>query len=252
VKAVAANVEELSEKVVPAVSKTKTPPKAAAKIAKLGKKKDLDLSELRLKEVPEEVRALKHLTKLHLYNNPITELPEWIGELTNLTELLVFGCALRSLPASLSKLPKLRELNVAENKNLSDAKAIEGCKHLEVLDLRHVPSLPTKIAAPLTQLTFGGSTMRELPKWLFGLQKTLKNLSFEDADSVTALPKEISKLSNLEELWLSGGFKALPPELASLKKLRRLDLSDTKIKGWTSALENKSAAKVLAAVLDRG
>jgi hypothetical protein len=232
---------------LPDAGSSSTPPKALAKINKLARKTTLELDELRLKSIPDEVRGLKHLRHLIISWNQFTALPEWLSE-----------------------LPKLQILWMAHNKDLTNVKVLESMKHLEDMDIRNVPVMPAKISAPLRRLFLGGPKMTALPSWVFDL-KSLAVLGIEGS-AIKKVPAELSKLKNLEELWLDGDISELPKELANLPKLRlinaadcklttvpkelakmkslkSLDLSGNKIKGWKNGMERKTPAKIFEAIL---
>jgi len=49
----------------------------------------LNLSDSKLKEVPEMIKKLQFLEGLNLKNNSITEIPNWIEEMSNLKEIIL-------------------------------------------------------------------------------------------------------------------------------------------------------------------
>ncbi|MET0647375.1 MAG: COR domain-containing protein [Pyrinomonadaceae bacterium] len=79
----------------------------------------LDLSGLKLTELPESIARLKQLRKLNLAHNNLTELPESIGRLTQLESLDLSDNALKSLPDSLLSLRSLEALFLHGNADLS-------------------------------------------------------------------------------------------------------------------------------------
>jgi len=53
------------------------------------KLRGLDLSGLKLEEVPPEIAKCTHLVKLNLHNTQITSIPEVLGQLSNLEVLIL-------------------------------------------------------------------------------------------------------------------------------------------------------------------
>ena len=74
----------------------------------------LDLSNLKLKEIPFEIRNLRKLKKLFLNGNNLTALTPAIGCLTDLSELNLSNNSLRKLPGSFANL-KLTSLYLGFN-----------------------------------------------------------------------------------------------------------------------------------------
>lgn len=67
-----------------------------------------------------------------------------------------------------------------------------------------------------------------------------------DAARLTALPTEVGKLVNLQELRLTGqGLTELPPELGRLRGLQRLELGDNALTALPKELGRLTALKVL-------
>src|SRR5262245_30750743 len=74
----------------------------------------LDLSDLRLTEVPPQVADLD-LTELRLDGNQFIELPTWLGDLPNLTKLSLDNCRLTAVPDQIASLTGLTELSLDNN-----------------------------------------------------------------------------------------------------------------------------------------
>ncbi len=58
----------------------------------------LDLSELKLTQLPPEIGQLSNLKELRVFLNPLTELPATIGQLRNLKKLFLNGNPLQTPP----------------------------------------------------------------------------------------------------------------------------------------------------------
>ena len=88
------------------------------KKCRLGKENELDLSHLKMKELPAGVKDLKNLATLNLSYNELTSLPDWIGVFSSLKSLNLRGNQLLSrqaLPDSMRNLHKLIYLDLGVN-----------------------------------------------------------------------------------------------------------------------------------------
>ena len=81
---------------------------AGRRVARLETKGEaaLDLSDLGLRELPDELGNLTALQGLNLDNNDLIELPEWLGKLNELRWLYVRGNELSRLPQCLVDCPR--------------------------------------------------------------------------------------------------------------------------------------------------
>ncbi|MEV4383089.1 hypothetical protein [Streptosporangium sp. NPDC049644] len=103
-----------------------------------------------LTEVPDWVRNLTALTMLVLESNRLTAVPEWLGDLTDLTWLYLSDNELTDLPESLGRLTELKELAVNENRLTTLPESLSGLTKLTRLELRD-------------------NELTALPEWLGGL-----------------------------------------------------------------------------------
>jgi hypothetical protein len=77
--------------------------------------KQLDLSGMKLEQIPEAVRGMTHLDALALGMNSLSFLPDWIGELKSLRYLDLSGPGnpLSAIPDSLGNLTNLVSLDLS-------------------------------------------------------------------------------------------------------------------------------------------
>ncbi|GHU51910.1 hypothetical protein FACS189496_1130 [Bacilli bacterium] len=157
------------------------------------KKRKLDLSHYRIKEIPPELAELDGLTELDLLNIDQTNLPDFLGNLTGLKTLRI-GSAYSSpherpayiVPDTLANLTKLQRLYLGYN----------------------IP---------------------EIPSWIFTL-KNLKMLTICN-DEIDAIPPLIKNFTRLEGLQIHGEKITDLPEslghLTSLRKIKAITLKKT-------------------------
>src|SRR6185369_1524759 len=72
----------------------------------------LNLSELNLRQIPDEVSRLTWLTHLTAINNRISKVPGFLGRFRQLEELRLQENPIKLLPESLAQLTNLRLLHI--------------------------------------------------------------------------------------------------------------------------------------------
>ncbi|PVU94000.1 hypothetical protein BB559_003107 [Furculomyces boomerangus] len=113
----------------------------------------VDLSELGMKEIPEEIVELEHLVvlessgslstdlKVYLNENKFMKIPKPILQLSNLTILILSNNRLDEIPTEIANLVNLKELSITGNKIKCLPSEIFKLKKLERLFLRPNPFL---------------------------------------------------------------------------------------------------------------
>jgi hypothetical protein len=193
----------------------------------------LDLSLMRLTELPESLGQLIQLQSLDLDRNQLTTLPDWLGQLTKLESLDLSLNRLTELPESLANLNNLKTLNLFSNKFESIPSWIGRLKSLSDLATgnNRISDLPASLASCRNLQTLnlgdtaGGSPLWNLPSCIRGLQKIDLLIAF--SCELTSIPDWISEIKELKELSLSSNHLTdLPSSLSQLEHLERLDLDD--------------------------
>lgn len=158
---------------------------AEARIEEARKNLDisLNLSYLRLTELPESIAQLSQLRALILKGNQLTMLPEFITRLARLLELSLSNNQLRTLPESIARLSKLRVLSLMDNK------------------LKRLPESVTQLSR-LGSLSLSNNQLTTLPESIARLSE-LRWLRL-DGNQLTTLPESLWKLNKLEVLFLHG------------------------------------------------
>ncbi|XP_035546948.1 disease resistance-like protein DSC1 isoform X2 [Juglans regia] len=202
----------------------------------------------RLLKFPETVGNINRLRQLDLDGIALVELPSSIGHLTGLTSLSLRGCkSLLSLPSAICGLTSLKTLTLTGCSKLEEMpEGLGNLEHLEKLDISEtaIRQFPTSIAClqNLKILSFQGcsglppnSFVKRLVTCFWGnpdtglvlptsLSSTLCSLMRLDLSDCHlkdgAIPSDLSGLSSLQYLDLSGNdFTLLPGSISLLSKL---------------------------------
>jgi GTPase SAR1 family protein len=144
--------------------------------------KELNLSGIRLPELPESLGQLTQLQSLNLSSNQLMALPESLGQLTQLQSLDLHSNQLTALPKSLGQLTQLQSLNLFYNKLTALPESLGQLTLLQKLELSY-------------------NQLKVLPESLGQLtQLQSLNLSY---NQLTALPEALGNLTQLQSLNLS-------------------------------------------------
>ncbi|WP_299458561.1 leucine-rich repeat domain-containing protein [uncultured Microscilla sp.] len=252
------------------------------KVGQLTNLKNMTLASNQISSVPASIKNLKNLRYLTLSDNKLTALPEELGELNKLSMLyLGKNTGLQKLPESTTKLEKLYDLQ------------LNGCTNLDLEDtfnkLANLPKLQKiwmqKLGKPLKfpknvknlasvkalfldnneyeqgelsrtfdlisampelrTLNISNSKITKIP----GNVSKLKNLEYlyMYGNDLTALPAAIGQLTKLKSLSVSSNknFKTLPPTIGALRNLDRLELSYTAITNLPAAINGMKQLKFI-------
>ncbi|MDT4953465.1 MAG: hypothetical protein QOJ02_1603 [Acidobacteriota bacterium] len=156
---------------------------------------ELDLSKMKLTELPESLSQLTQLQSLVLSRNQLSVLPEWLGQLTQLQFLTVGDNSLRALPESLGQLINLQGL---------------------LLNLNPLSFLPESLShlTNLKDIYAGGCQLSSLPQSL-GQLTQLRSLEVW-GNRLSSMPESLAQLKHLREINLDNN--PLSPELAAAYK----------------------------------
>jgi Leucine-rich repeat (LRR) protein len=154
---------------------TPSPEKALKKAA--AGAKQLDLSAMKLEQLPDAVRGMTHLEALALGMNSLSSLPDWIGELKNLRYLDLSGPGnpLSAIPDSIGDLINLVSLDLSGGPQLTVLPdSIGNLVNLESLWLRgnRLTRLPASLAnlKRLEDIDLRRNALTSLPTWLLDLE----------------------------------------------------------------------------------
>jgi internalin A len=201
----------------------------------------LDLSSLRLHELPAELAELTDLTELILLGNRLTDLPGWVADLQALTELDIRGNDFKTFPRAVLPLANLTALFTNFNK-FADIPPEIG-KLTRLTDLRLGDAGATEVPGwlaglpHLASLNIGGGKVTRLPGWL--TRMNLRRLDVSE-NPLGTLPEWIGGFTELTEfLSQECGLTALPQSMAGLRKLTQIDIrynSMDRLPDWIGAL----------------
>ena len=206
----------------------------------------LDLSSMKLTELPETIGQLTQLQQLdlgHDYHwktyyekNKLTILPESLANLTQLQSLDLSTNHLTKLPQTLEQLPQLHTLNLSYNQLTSLPEWFGRLARLKFLDLSNnqLMVLPESFGdlMQLEILLLYDNALTELPKSIGQLSK-LRTLSIA-GNRLKFLIDQIGKLSRLEGLFATKNeIEEIPETIGNLIELKTLVLGEASIADYT-------------------
>jgi len=155
--------------------------------------RQLNLSDMRLTELPESIASLTLLQLLYLSNNQLTEVPESIASLTQLQLLDLRNNRLKEVPESIASLTQLQWLYLSNNQLTEVPESIASLTQLKSLYLSD------------------NNRLTEVPESIASLTH-LKRLDLSN-NRLTEVPESIASLTQLQSLELIGN--PLNPDLAA-------------------------------------
>lgn len=237
---------------------------AEALIEKARREQDhsLDLSDLKLTELPESIGELTQLGILDISSNELTELPEFISRLTLLQNLDIADNKLTELPEAIGQLTQLQTLQICQNQLIKLPESIGQLVRLRTLRLylNRLTQLPDAIGllSHLQELSIFSNQLTKLPESIGHLSQ-LRELSVSN-NQLTKLPESIGQLSQFRELRASNNqLTELPESLRNLISLKGLYLHGNDALGlpaevlgapWVDTIDKKIQPANPADILD--
>lgn len=212
------------------------------------KLENLNLTLVRLAEIPSNISTLKTLRKLTVNNNqrPIT-IHKNLSILKKLDYLDLSGDSILVLPENLGELKKLKALNISYNMISELPEDFGLLESLEELDCssNKLKKLPASIGrlSSLKRINLSSNPLKNLPSF-----KGLASLSVLEGSmcDLESLPKDMGLLTNLTTIKLANNFiDSLPPSISRLAKLEELDLSANLIRSLPMDIGNLQSLEVL-------
>ena len=182
--------------------------------------------------IPESIKSLKYLEKLHFNNIPLNTLPESISELKYLTVINITGCYLVSFPESVYHVVNLKELSVTSCNLISLPESISTLQNLQKLYLygNQFTSLPESIGSlySLEYLSISNNPLTSLP-YSFGNLSSIIDISVNDTH-IGSLPDSICNLTTLRYLYcMNCQLESLPESIGDLVNLLGLYINHNKL-----------------------
>jgi len=200
-------------------------------LLQLGNKlRTLDLSNNKLKILPQAFGGLTALKSLTLSGNRLETLPSELGSAKKLEVLIVNLSCLKSLPDGLfSNFKNLKTLSLASNQLTAFPADICGLRMLDVVDLsdNKIRSLPDVGDLQVVELNVNRNQLSSLPE-SFSQCPRLKVLRVEE----NCLPLEAITTSLLKDSQIS--LLAADGNLFDVRKLREQDGHDEYMKRFTA------------------
>ena len=154
---------------------------------------ELDPTNYRLTQIPDNIVALDSLESLWLHDNEFTYVPDSIGNLSQLIILDLENNLITDLPSSFGNLVNLERLVLSYNRITSLPESIGSLKSLKKLWLRHnqLASLPGSLGnlIQLEWLYLNNNLLEELPDGIGNLVN-LKLLNIAN-NMISSLPESM-------------------------------------------------------------
>ncbi len=175
-----------------------------------------------------QVSNLQMLYRLNIQLSEDVLLPSEIGTLPRLKELVIKDTDVYRLPPEVGNIHTLERLSIINSPHLTLVPAtIAQLPNLKVLSLTFLPYLifPKNFTLPagLTTLDLSADNLTEIPSFVYNAQD-LTSINF-NLNKLQHIPAELTRLTNLEELYLSENEIVDLPPLNTLRKLRSIDVS---------------------------
>jgi Leucine-rich repeat (LRR) protein len=208
----------------------------------------LDLSRMRLTQLPLEIEQLRRLQSLNLWGNHLTTLPWEIGRLRSLQILELGGNSFSTLPSCIAQLDNLLNLNLVDNLFSEIREDIGQLGSLKILSLdrNQLRTLPAELGQlrSLQRLSLEGNQLSILPAQI-GQLRNLEELDLKN-NHLKKLPLAIGQLGNLQILSLNRNqLRTLPAELGQLSSLQRLSLEGNQLSTLPAQTGQLSSLKTL-------
>lgn len=141
-------------------------------------KKNINISGLGLKTIPQEIFEIYDLKELYLGGNQLTDLPNDLANLQELVSINLQKCQFSHFPDVLLKLKNIQSINFSRNKIETIPDSIDSLTELRILILAKnlVNYIPNSIGSlsKLHTLELGGNRISKIPKEMSNLTSLTK------------------------------------------------------------------------------
>ncbi|UJR32342.1 hypothetical protein I4U23_019805 [Adineta vaga] len=168
--------------------------------------------------VPDDLKNLKQLAELQIYNSPVKNMTEQLGSLTNLNRLYLQSCSLTRLP-DLSGLYRLQGVYL-DNNRLHEVTGLNSVTDLGLSDNLFIQIPILANPGDLRSLTLDRNPLKNM--LAITSHTNIYYLNLQNSN-LTSVPATIDKLQNLEQLYLSyNKLFYIPTNILKLTKLQYL------------------------------
>lgn len=228
-------------------------------IGNLSELKTLDLSFNNLKEeIPREIGLLTKLEVLKLSDDKLSgELPSSLKNLASLRELVLANNRFMTFPSDILQLANIKEVHVEGNQISSVVGEITEDSKLEKLYLNdnQLTQLPVGMThlSSLTHLNAANNEIGSLSPEITDLIK-IRVLKLDNNSIAGTFPEGFSKLTALEELYLTGAHFTSGnwDHMEQSEKLRIIEATDCGIGGTLPILGRNGTLHLLTRILLNG
>lgn len=167
----------------------------------------LNISDTCLAVIPDEIKKLVNLQTLLLFGNKISDFNENITCLAKLKVLDLSRNLIKSIPDSLNNMKELNSINFSSNEieTMPKIKDLPNLISLNVSNNKLSTFLDVEDAnlPHLTDLKLKGNAIDSVPGYVARTLQSLKNFDLGD-NQLKSIPGELASLSKLKELNLKG------------------------------------------------
>ncbi|XP_072934143.1 leucine-rich repeat-containing protein 47-like [Epargyreus clarus] len=185
----------------------------------------LNISDTCLSSIPDEIKGLVNLQSLLLYGNKLSEFNENITSLPKLKVLDLSRNQITAIPDTLNNMKELTSINFSSNQ-IETMPKLGDLPNLIIVDvsnnkLTSFLDLETANVPHLSDLKLKGNAIDSIPSYLPRCVPSLKNFDMGD-NQLKIIPAELASLSKLKELNLKGN------KLADKRLMKLVDQCRTK------------------------
>ncbi|XP_045503618.1 leucine-rich repeat-containing protein 47-like [Colias croceus] len=167
----------------------------------------LNISDTCLTIIPDDIKHLVNLQSLLLFGNKISEFNEHITSLPKLKVLDLSRNQLTRIPESLNKMKELTNINLSSNQ-IAEMPKIGDMLNLITLDLSNnkltsFPDMEEANFPHLTDIKIKCNLIETLPGYVAKSLQSLKNFDIGD-NQLKTVPGELASMAKLKELNLKG------------------------------------------------
>jgi Leucine-rich repeat (LRR) protein len=215
----------------------------------------IDLSSLKLIEIPEILQEVEDLFWLDLSSNSLSDLPDWFYDLDNILFLDLSRNNFSQFPIRLLTMKSIIKIDFSYNdlSNLENWKFDKSKLKILILENCRLKKFPrfVKGLKNLVNLSIKNNFLRKIPDCVNELTN-IKTLNYENnyltnipvinnlnvleclnlnKNKISNITNDLINCQNLEQLGLSSNkIEEYPKKLNKLEKLRRLELENSNLK----------------------